>query len=80
MTTSPADAANDINVGDKLMIEGAGNTRMFTVSGLVEFGSSNLHLYDFRSGGPIDQPFEIRAECQGNAMVDPGRDESRHDR
>jgi hypothetical protein len=24
-----------------------------------------IHLYDFRSGGPIDQPFEIRAECQG---------------
>jgi hypothetical protein len=47
------------------MIEGAGITRMFTVSGLVEFGSSNFPLYDFRSGGPIDQPFEIRAECQG---------------
>jgi hypothetical protein len=25
----------------------------------------SIHLYDFRSGGTIDQPFEIRAECQG---------------
>jgi hypothetical protein len=25
----------------------------------------SIHPYDFRSGGTIDQPFEIRAECQG---------------
>jgi hypothetical protein len=68
MTTSPADAAKDINVGDKLMIEGAGSTRMFTVSGLVEFGSSNLPLYDFRSGGPIDQP--ARRYGPGGANLD----------
>lgn len=35
------------------------------VQALLVLAHESIHLYDFRSGGPIDLPFEIRAECFG---------------